>query len=179
MRTSSDPRSASTTSSRVRLRSLRPRSRRSSARRIPAVALVATVALVPTLTSACGGGGDTVETDDPTSSTTVDPNVATTIPDLGEVAGPVGSCLSAAASFTNLVQGVLEGGEGVRRSQKAAEQLKDGLPPELQDDAQVIADKFGEIAARDGQLTDADVNDPAYAAATAALAAYFAEDCKG
>jgi len=148
--------------------------------RLPsAICLTALVLLTPSLATACGGGGDTVETDEPTSSTTIDPNAATTIPDLGEVAGPVGSCLSAAAKFTNLVQGVLEGGDGATRSQQAAQQLKGELPPELQDDAQVVADKFGAIAAKGGRLTDADVDDPAYAAATQALADYFARDCKG
>jgi len=142
--------------------------------------LVALAALVPA-TAACSNN-DTVEADGPTSSTTVttmDPNAVTTIPDMGNVVGPVGSCLGAAAKFTNLVQGVLEGGEGAKRSQEAAEQLKAELPGELDDDADVVAAKFGEIAARGGALTDADVNDPAYNAASAALSAYFAKNCQG
>lgn len=150
-------------------------------RRITASILVTLTATVPALVTACSDG-NTVEADTPTSSTTtttVDPNAPTTIPDLGEVTGPVGSCLSAAARFTNLVQGVLEGGDGAKRSQKSAEQLKAGLPPELQDDAQVVADKFGAIAANGGQITDADIDDPAYSSAMQALAAYLAADCKG
>ncbi|HNE36443.1 MAG TPA: hypothetical protein PKZ82_08040 [Microthrixaceae bacterium] len=156
--------------------------RRSAARsrRVLGVGLVALAALVPA-TAACSND-DTVEADGPTSSTTVttmDPNAVTTIPDMGNVVGPVGSCLGAAAKFTNLVQGVLEGGEGAKRSQEAAEQLKAELPAELDDDADVVAAKFGEIAARGGALTDADVNDPAYNAASAALSAYFAKNCQG
>lgn len=144
-------------------------------------AAVAGLVLLAVLGASCSDG-DTVEADSPTTTsttTTVDPHASTTIPDLGDVAGPVGSCLSAAAKFTNLVQGVLEGSEGARRSQQAAEQLKDGLPADLRDDAQVVADRFGEIAERGGQLTDEDVNDPAFVAATQAIGAYFAADCTG
>lgn len=131
---------------------------------------------------ACSSDGGTVEADSSTtaSTTTTAPSgEATTIPDMGDVVGPVGSCLSAAAKFTNLVQGVLEGGEGATRSQEAAEQLKAELPPDLQDDADLIAEKFGEIAARGGSLTEADVNDPAYSAATTAIGEYFSRDCTG
>ena len=109
---------------------------------------------------ACSSDGGTVEADDATTSsttTTAASGAETTIPDMGSVVGPVGSCLTAAAKFTNLVQGVLEGGEGAKRSQEAAEQLKAELPADLQDDADVVAQKFGEIAARGGTLTDADV----------------------
>lgn len=148
--------------------------------RIGATALVAAALLATTqLAAGCSKGGGTVETKDATSSTTTAaPKSASTIPDLGNVAGPVGSCLSAAAKFTNLVQGVLEGGEGAKRSQSAVAQLKAELPADLHDDADIVAAKFGDIAARGGNLTDADVNDPAYNAASAAIAAYFAKDCK-
>jgi hypothetical protein len=147
-------------------------------RRLTAVGLVALVGTVPL--AACSGDGSTVEADSPTSSTTSTTAVdeVSTIPDLGDVAGPVGSCLSAAARFTNLVQGVLQGSEGARRSQEAAEQLKAELPADLQDDAEVVARKFGEIAARGGTLTEADVNDPAYQAASDAISRYFAAECR-
>ncbi len=148
--------------------------------RLAAAGLVVLLAVVPAL-AACSDDGSTVEADSPSSTsttTTTDPNAVTTIPDMGNVAGPVGSCLSAAAKFTNLVQGVLQGGEGAKRSQAAAEQLKAELPADLQDDADVVAAKFGEIAARDGNLTDADVNDPEYKAASDAISAYFAKDCQ-
>lgn len=152
-------------------------------RRVAGTALVALFALSPLVAAACSDDGGTVEAKDATtttaSTTTVDPSESTTIPDLGGVAGPVGSCLSAAAKFTNLVQGVLEGGDGAKRSQEAAEQLKSELPADLQNDAQTIADKFGEIAARNGQLQDSDVNDPAYNSATQAIATYFSSTCKG
>jgi hypothetical protein len=155
-----------------------PRLRRS--RRFASAGLVLLLAAVPALV-ACSDDGSTVEADSPTSSTTTttaDPNASTTIPDMGSVVGPVGSCLSDAAKFTNLVQGVLQGGEGAKRSQEAAEQLKAELPADLQDDAEVVAQKFGEIAARGGTLTEADVDDPAYAAATDALRQYFARNCQ-
>ncbi|UDY37911.1 hypothetical protein [Dermatobacter hominis] len=157
-----------------------PSSRRLRPRRRAAAGLVALLGVVP-LAAACSDDGTTVEADSPASSTTTtaaDPNASTTIPDMGSVAGPVGSCLTAAAKFTNLVQGVLEGSEGAKRSQEAAEQLKAELPADLQDDADVVAKKFGDIAARGGTLTDADVNDPAYSAATAAISGYFVKDCK-
>ena len=57
-------------------------------------------------------------------SAPVDPNATTTIPDLGDVTGPVGDCVKLAAKFSNLVQGVLEGADGARRSQQSAEQMK-------------------------------------------------------
>ena len=131
---------------------------------------------------ACSNDGGTVEADSSSTSTTTSTTASdqpTTIPDMGDVVGPVGSCLSAAAKFTNLVQGVLEGGDGATRSQEAAEQLKAELPADLQDDADLIAKKFGEIAARGGSLTEADVNDPAYSAATTAIGEYFSKDCTG
>ena len=157
-----------------------PTLRRGRSRRLATAGLVAVLGAVP-LVASCSDDGSTVEADSPSSSTTTtagDPDASTTIPDMGSVAGPVGSCLSAAAKFTNLVQGVLEGSDGAKRSQEAAEQLKAELPADLQDDADVVAKRFGEIAARGGNLTDADVNDPAYAAASAAISGYFAKDCK-
>jgi len=144
-----------------------------------AAGAAALVVLAP-FAAACSKSGGTVETRNATSSTTTAaPKSSSTIPDMGQVVGPVGSCLSAAAKFTNLVQGVLQGGDGAKESQKAAEQLKAELPADLHDDADVIAARFGDIAARGGTLTDADVNDPAYNAASAAIAAYFAKDCSG
>ena len=145
-------------------------------RRSLALAVAALVVLGPL--AACSNDGETTEAGSGTSSSTSTSSTVSTIPDLGEVAGPVGDCLTAAGEFTNLVQGLLQGADGAKRSQTAAEELKTKLPPELQDDAEVLALYFGKIAAsKGGALDPAVLQDPAYAQANAAIGAYFNEKC--
>lgn len=110
-------------------------------------------------------------------SAPVDPNATTTIPDLGDVTGPVGDCIKLAAKFSNLVQGVLEGADGARRSQQSAEQMKADLPLSLHAHADAVAATFGRIADNGGQLTGADLNDTAYKAAVKAFGEWFSKDC--
>ena len=161
--------------------------RTSALRTVAAVAALAVAVLIAS--PACSGddtGSATTTTTASSSSgssstgpsVSADPNAPTTISDLGGVTGPVGDCLKLAAKFSNLVQGVLEGADGARRSQQAAEQMKADLPPSLQADADAVAATFGRIADNGGQLTDADLNDAGYRSAVKNLGDWFAHDCK-
>lgn len=152
-------------------------------RRSLCAVLVAVLAAGATVTSCSGNdapGTARGRGTDTASSTTasIGPGATTTIPDLGDVTGPVGDCLKLAGRFSNLVQGMLEGPDGARRSQKAAEQMKSELPESLHDDADVVARTFGQIADHGGQVDGADVDESAYKAAVEAFGRFFSDDCR-
>ena len=103
----------------------------------------------------------------------------TSIPDLGSVAGSMGSCMEVAGAYASLALGALGGPEGAKKSQQQAEQLKQKLPAELADDIDVVAQTFGKIADQ-GFLDGAGaLNDPEFTKANRNITDYLQTTCSG
>lgn len=102
-----------------------------------------------------------------------------TLPDLGAVAGSMGSCMEVAGTYASLALGVLEGPSGAAKSQKQAERLKSKLPASLSADIDVVAATFGRIA-KDGVLNGAAaLEDPAFTKANRNITDYLQSQCGG
>jgi hypothetical protein len=106
-------------------------------------------------------------------------STATTLPDLGSVAGEMGECVQVVTTYTSLALGVIDGPDGAKKAQQEAEALKPKLPPELADDIDVVSATFAKIA--DEGVLDGlgGLNDPAFTEANQNITDYLQKNCVG
>jgi hypothetical protein len=123
---------------------------------------------------------DTTEADSNDSSSSDSSSDEPDLSDLGDMdLGNLDECMTVAATYAGLAMSALGGEEAAKEALSQLDELKTELPSDLEDDLDVIAEAYGEVADK-GIIDGADALDSdEFNEADANIQAWLEETCGG